>query len=58
MIVRWVVECAYVGSRGMQKTEVDDDELVECKCEEEREVLIDNAIQEDFEQKISWSRVK
>ena len=58
MQVQWQVEDGYVGKSRPQTTNVDDDELLECATEEEREALINEYIQNDFEQSISWSRVQ
>ncbi|MCK5343287.1 MAG: hypothetical protein KAR20_07775 [Candidatus Heimdallarchaeota archaeon] len=54
MKVTWEVEDGYCGGSRPHTTEVDDDELAECETEEERENLIIDYIQEDFEQNISW----
>ena len=56
MIVTWEVDDGYVGKSRPQHTEVPDDELAECETDEEREDLINDYIQSDFEQRISWSR--
>ena len=54
MRVTWEVEDGYCGKSRPQHCEVDDDELAECKTEEERNKLIEETIQSDFEQNISW----
>ena len=56
MIVTWEVDDGYVGKSRPQHTEVPDNELAECETDEEREDLINDYIQSDFEQRISWSR--
>jgi len=56
VIVTWEVDDGYVGKSRPQHTEVPDDELAECETDEEREDLINDYIQSDFEQRISWSR--
>lgn len=54
MIVRWEVDDGYCGKSRPHKTEIDDDDLEMCETEEEREQLISDIIQQDFEQIISW----
>lgn len=54
MIVTWEVEDGYVTGARPQHTEIPDDELAECETEEERDKLIAECIQNDFEQNISW----
>ena len=55
MKVTWQVDDGYVGGSRPHTTEVDDYELSECETEEERQELINDTIQNDFDQKISWS---
>ena len=55
MKIIWEVEDGYVGKSAPHETEIDDDELAECETEEDRENLISDSIQEDFNQKVSWS---
>lgn len=55
MKVCWQVEDGYVGPSRPQYTEVPDDELAEMETETEREELIDEYVQEDFMQKITWT---
>ena len=58
MKVRWEVEDGYISGSRPHTTEVDDDELSECDTEEERQEVINDTIQNDFEQKISWSIIE
>lgn len=58
MIVIWQVDDGYAGGSRPHTTEVDDDELSECDTEEERQEHIGACIQDDFEQKISWSIIE
>lgn len=58
MKVRWEVEDGYVGGSRPHYTEVDDEELAECETEQERQNLIDEYIQEDFEQTVTWSVIE
>jgi len=58
MRVTWEVEDGYVGKSRPQYTEVPDDELFECETEEEFQQLIDEHVQHDFEQDISWTIIK
>lgn len=56
MEVVWEVQDGYV--RPARFTcHVDDDELAECETEEQREDLIAQCVQDDFESKVSWSIV-
>jgi len=54
MKVTWEVEDGYVGPSAPQNTEVPDEELAECQTNEEREELIRDYVEEDFQEKISW----
>ena len=54
----WEIDDGYVGQRAPQYTEIDDDDLAECETEEERQELINEIVQEDFEQKVSFCNVK
>lgn len=54
MIVEWEVEDGYVGACRMQQTKVPDEELKACDDDEERMALINEYIEEDFLQKITW----
>ena len=54
MKVYWCVEDGYVG-HGRQETRVDDDDLADCETEEERQELISEAVQEDFQQTVTWA---
>ena len=54
MKITWEVEDGYCGKSGPQHTEIPDDELEEYETEEEKEKYIEECIQEDFNQKISW----
>ena len=58
MKVKWQVDDGYVSGSRPQTTKIDDDELAECETEEERKELINDYIQNDFEQRISWSIIK
>jgi len=54
MIVRWEVADGYVGAGRTQETEIDDDSIAECESQEEFNRLIEECVQEDFEQRVSW----
>lgn len=54
MIVNWEVEDGYIGKSRPQHTAIDDDELAEYETEEEKERFIEECVEEDFRQKISW----
>lgn len=53
MHVRWEVEDGYAGKHRPQYTEIPDEEL-EGLTKEEREKLIEQYVQEDFEATITW----
>lgn len=57
MKITWEVEDGYCGKSRPQFTEVDDSDLEACETEEERNQLIEEAIQEDFEQNITWCEI-
>jgi len=54
MLVRWEVEDGYAGKHRPQWTEIPNEEL-EGLPEDEREKLIEQYVQEDFEAMIGWS---
>jgi len=56
MEITWQVVDGYCGGVRLQVTEVCDDELDECETCEEREKLINEYIQSDFENSITWAR--
>ena len=54
MKITWEVEDGYCGKSRPQKTEIDD-EALEGLNQEEIENYIYDRVQEDFDQRISWS---
>jgi len=54
MEITWQVDDGYCGGGRPQYLEVDDNDLADCDTEQEREALISEAIQEDFEVNITW----
>lgn len=54
MRVVWYVNDGYNSDNRPHYTEVNDDDLAECETQEEREKLINDCIQEDFSQTVSW----
>lgn len=63
MRVTWEVEDGYVGKSSPQFTEIPDEDFEDfdgeiCENKEERQEIIDNAVQNDFDQKISWAIVR
>ena len=56
MMVTWQVEDGYGGKARPQETEIDDDELAELDSDEDRDDYINQCIQEDFDENISWYR--
>lgn len=56
MKIKWYVRDGYSGEARVHYTEVNDKDLSKCKTDYEREDLIDQRIQMDFNQKINWDR--
>lgn len=54
MEITWEVEDWYCGKSRPHHTTIPDEEFEDCETEEEREQLIEDWIQEEFKQKISW----
>lgn len=57
MEITWEVEDGYVGKSRPQYTEIYDDDIRECESIKEAVELIEEAVQEDFESKITWGFV-
>lgn len=57
MRVTWEVDEGYCGKSRPQHTSINDDDLAECGSDEEREQLISDTIQADFDQRITWYEV-
>lgn len=55
MIIEWQVWDGYLGGSRPQTTYIPDNELEDCETNEEKEELINEYIQDDFNQKIGWS---
>lgn len=53
MEITYYINDGYAGNRPKHVT-VDDDELKECETEDEKKEIIETAIQEHFEQNVSW----
>jgi len=51
MLVRWQFNDGYAGKARPQYTTINDDDLAECETEEERQELIQEAVEEDFNNK-------
>jgi len=55
MKITWQIDDGYFeGGSRPQYLDIDDDELEYCETEEEKENLISESIQEDFEQHVTW----
>lgn len=54
MKITWEVSDGYVGKGRPQYTVILDDKLLNCDTVDEAIELIDQSVQEDFEQKIGW----
>ena len=55
MEIKWCVDDGYVARGRWHYTEVPDDELAECESVEEAQALIEEYVDEDFTQRITWS---
>ena len=53
LVVTWKVDDGYVNN-GPHQTHIDDADLEECEDDAERERLIEEAVQTDFENNVSW----
>ncbi len=60
IVIMWEVSDGYVGDYGLHKTVIDVEAHIMSEAEwgklteNEREAIISQAIQEDFQQKVSW----
>ena len=57
MRVKWEISTKYVTGDMPYYTEIPNDDLAECDTEAEKEELISEYVQEDFEQRVSWMLV-
>ena len=53
IIVTWQVDDGYAGGSRPQHTEIPDEDLDDCESEEEKQKIIDEYVQSDFEQ-MGW----
>lgn len=54
MRVTWETEDGYMGGSRPQHTEVDDGDIESCDTLDEAMQMVSDAIQDDFEQKVTW----
>lgn len=54
MRVRWEVEDGYSGKSRPQFTEIEDEDWLACVDDSERDMLIEEAVQEDFDCNMTW----
>lgn len=54
MRVTWEVEDGYCGEARPQYTEIPNDELADCQTEEEKDRLIEEYVEQDFKQTVSY----
>jgi len=54
MRITWEVDDGYAGGSRPQNTDINDDELLDYETDEEKEQFINDVIQEEFEQRITW----
>lgn len=52
--MRWQVDDGYAGKSRPHYTEIDGEDWDACEDDAERESLINEYVQQDFEQHISW----
>lgn len=52
--ISWQVEDGYAGGSRPHSTKIPQDEWDDCETEEEKNELIEDYVQHDFEQTISW----
>ena len=55
MKITWEIHDGYIAGNRTYETYIPDDELDMCETEEEKEELISEYIQSDFEQRVTWS---
>jgi len=53
MLITWKVDYGYVNN-GPHQIHIDDADLEECENDEERENFIEEVIQNEFENNVSW----
>ena len=58
MEVKWVTEGGYAGNPIVKTTTIPDQELDACGTEQARQDLIDECVQEDFKQIVTWTIVE
>ena len=63
MKVTWVVEDGYVGKSRPQTTVIPDEDFqdfdgVICENKEERQEIIERAVQDDFDANITWAIIR
>ena len=54
MRIYWEVDDGYAGKSRPQYTDIDNNELDECETEEEKQELITEYVQDDFDNRITW----
>lgn len=57
MKVKWYVEDRYYDKSRAHVTQIDDGDLAECGTDEEKQELINQRIQNDFEKQVNWFKV-
>lgn len=58
MKVTWQIEDGYAGGRRPHTVEIPDEEYNECVTDYDRDLLIEEYVQEAFEQKVTWRIVR
>ena len=54
MKVKWEIDDGYIGGSRPQITEIPDDVINGCMDDQEKQMVIDEYIQSDFEKEITW----
>ena len=58
MKVTWNIDYGYKGKPGPCTIEVPDDELEECRNEGEKQMLIEQYVDESFKENVGWKITK
>jgi len=58
MRVTWEVDDGYAGKSRPQHLDISDEEFEECTTEEDKQVLIEDFVQEDFDNRITFHIIR
>lgn len=54
MNITWEADDGYCGGSAPQRTRIDDEDIANCETFEEAEKVIQDAIEDDFRNKVNW----